>query len=109
MKSIEIYQTVVQRVRDPEPEGGFCKERILLTEGVELRVTIQDSGGDELIKDPDDEGRQNGENDVVQGQRPRLVRDLSGEVVEERVLHWSNVNMCASFTLNRPLTQNCVM
>ena len=61
----ETYQAVVQRVQDPEPESGFREEHIFLTQGVELRVPIQDTCGDELVKDPDDERRQNGENDVV--------------------------------------------
>ena len=78
---------MVQRVRDPEPESGFREEYILLAQGVELRIPIQDAGGDELVKDADNERRQDGENDVMQGQRPRLVGNLPREVIEERVLH----------------------
>jgi hypothetical protein len=92
-KLTETDQTVVQRVHDPEPESGLCEERILLAQGVELRIPIQDTGGDELVKDADDERRQDGENDIVQGQRPRLIGDLSGEVVEERILYWDAVNI----------------
>jgi len=61
---------MVQRVHDPEPESGLCEEHILLAQGVELRVPIQDTGGDKLVKDTDDERRQDGENDIVQGQCP---------------------------------------
>ena len=64
------YQTMVQRIRNPEPESGLCEEHILLAQDVELRIPIQDSGGDELVKDTDNERRQDGENDVIEGQRP---------------------------------------
>lgn len=40
MGANRTYQTVVQRVHDPEPESGFCEEHILLTQGVELRIPI---------------------------------------------------------------------
>ena len=49
------YQAVVQRVHYPEPESGLREEHIPLTQGVELRVPIQDMCGDESVKDPDDE------------------------------------------------------
>ena len=61
---------MVQCVHDPEPESGLCEERILLPQGVKLRIPVQDTGGDELVKDANDERRQDGEDDVVQGQRP---------------------------------------
>lgn len=59
------YQAVVQCVHDPEPESGFCEEHVLLTQGVELRVPIQNTRGDELVKDPDDERGKDGEHDIV--------------------------------------------
>lgn len=57
---------MVQCVHDPEPEGGLCEECILLTQDVELRVPIQDSGRDELIEDSNDERREDSKNDIVQ-------------------------------------------
>ena len=64
------YQTMVQRIRDPEPESGLGEEYILLAQDVELRIPIQDTGRDELVKDTDNERRQDGENDVIERQRP---------------------------------------
>jgi hypothetical protein len=52
-----------------------------------------------LVEDPNNERRQDGENDIVHGQRPRLVGDLSGKVVEERVLIFGGVIVRASFSL----------
>ena len=61
---------MVQCVHDPQPESSFREEHILLTQGVELGVPIQDTGRDKLVKDADDERRQDGENDIIQGQCP---------------------------------------
>jgi hypothetical protein len=36
-----------------------------------------------LVKDPDNERRQDGENDVVEGKSPGLIGDLAREIVEE--------------------------
>ena len=77
---------MVERIADPKPEGRLRKELVPLPELVQLRVAIQESRGDELIEDTDDEGREDGEDDVVQRERPGLVGDLTGEVVEEGIL-----------------------
>jgi hypothetical protein len=56
---------------------------VLLPEGVQLRIPIQYSSRNELIKDADDKWREHGENNIVKGERPRLEGDLTGKVVEE--------------------------
>ena len=61
---------MVKRVHDPEPESGLREERVLLPQCVELRIPIQDTGRDELVKNTDDERRQDGEDNVIQGQCP---------------------------------------
>lgn len=77
---------MVERVGHPKPEG-LCREEVIpLSEPVELRVALHHPRADELIKDSDYEGRQESEDHVVEGQRPRLVGDLPREVVEEGVL-----------------------
>lgn len=83
---METHQTVVERVDDPKPECLGREEVVLLAELVQLGVSIEHSCADELVKDSDDERGQEGEDDVVERERPRLVGDLTREVVDERVL-----------------------
>lgn len=52
-----------------------------------MRVPIKDTGGDELIKDANDEGRKNREKDVVERKRPRFICDLPRKVVVEGILY----------------------
>ena len=77
---------MVERIADPEPKCRLREELVPLPELVQLRVAIQESRGDELVEDTDDEGWEDGEDDVVQRERPGLVGDLTGEVVEEGIL-----------------------
>lgn len=51
-----------------------------------MRVTVQDAGGDKLVKDTNDKWREHREDDVVQRERPGFVCDLAREVVEKRIL-----------------------
>ncbi len=74
---------MIQGVTDPQPELCPREERVLLAEHVELWVAIEDTRGHKLVEDTDDERRENGEDDVVQRERPGLVSDLPREVVEE--------------------------
>jgi hypothetical protein len=83
---VETHQTVIERVDDPEPECLGREEVVLLAELVQLGVPIEHSCADELVEDSDDERGQEGEDDVVERERPRLVGDLTREVVDERVL-----------------------
>lgn len=80
------YNTVIQRVPDPQPELRSCEERIALAEHVQLGIPVEDASGDELVEDTDDKRGENGEDDIVQGECPRLVGNLPREVVEEREL-----------------------
>jgi hypothetical protein len=59
------YNTVVQSITDPEPEGSFREERVLLAEHIELGISIQNSRGYKLVEDANDQGRENGENNIV--------------------------------------------
>jgi hypothetical protein len=77
---------VVQCVRDPQPECRLREEHVTLAEHIQLWVPVEDAGGDKLVEDTYDQRREDSEDHVVQGQRPRLVGDLAGEVVEERIL-----------------------
>ena len=86
VKGTNAYNTVIQRINDPKPELCACEERVALAEHVELRVAIQDTCGHELVEDPDNERREEGEEDVVERERPGLVGDLPREIVEERIL-----------------------
>lgn len=61
---------MIQSVADPQPERGSGEEGVLLTEHIELGIPVQNTSRDELVEDADDEGRKNGENDVVHGQGP---------------------------------------
>ena len=81
---------MVQSVADPQPELCPREERILLSKHVELRVAVKDSCGDELVENTDDKGRKDGEEDIVQRERPRLVGNLPREVVEEGILSYLN-------------------
>lgn len=77
---------MVERVNHTRPESLGGEEVVLLTESVELRVSIKHPCTDELVEDSDDERREEGEGDVVKGEGPSFHGDLTGEVVEEGVL-----------------------
>lgn len=59
-----------QRVHHPLPERCPSEEEIFLTENVQLGVPIENTRGDELVEDADDERGQDGEEDVVEGEGP---------------------------------------
>ena len=99
---------MIERVHNPLPESCLSKEEVLLAEDVELRVTIEDTGGDELIEDTDEKGRKDGEEYVVQREGPGLERDLAGEVIEERELQ-ENKSTSGTQQEREARTQNCVM
>lgn len=83
---VTTHDTVIECIADPQPKGRLREELVPLPELVQLRVAIQESRRDELVEDTDDERREDGEDDIVQRERPGLVGDLTGEVVEEGVL-----------------------
>jgi len=77
---------VVEGIPDPVEEGDRREEVILLSKLIHLWIPIQHSSRDELVEDSDDKRGKDGEEDVVVCHRPTLKSDLSGEVVEPRVL-----------------------
>lgn len=74
---------MIESVCDPLPECRFGKENVLLAEYIELRISVKDTGWDELVKDANDEWGKDGEDNVVKGERPWLEGNLTGEVIEE--------------------------
>ena len=78
---------VVEAVADPGEEGVHAEEGALLAEAVELRVAIEEAGGDKLVEDAHDQGRKDGEEDIVEGEGPGFVDDFAGEGVLEGILY----------------------
>lgn len=62
---IATHDAVVQSVPDPKPELSPREERITLAEHVELRIPIEDTRRNKLIKDTDHQRRKHCEDDVV--------------------------------------------
>ena len=62
------------------------EESALLAELVELGIAVEKAGRDELVEDAHDERGKDGEEDIVEGERPGFVDDLTGKAVLERVL-----------------------
>ena len=56
---------MIESVGNPHPERCLGKESIFLTEHVQLRISVQDAGGDELIEYTDHKGWQDSEGNVV--------------------------------------------
>ena len=80
-------QRMEEAVDDPADKGVVSEKDVLLPKSIELRISVEESRRDELIEDAHGEGRRHGEEDIVEGERPRLVNDLSGEGILERVLN----------------------
>lgn len=102
-------ERVVERIDDPVCKNPDLEELVLLSNRVELRITVEESRRDELVQDTDDQGWENSVENVVKGQRPRLVNDLSGEYVLECVLGLLAVNHRKANARDSQLTQNWVM
>lgn len=77
---------MIEAVRDPGEEGVHLEEDTTLRELVELRVAVQEAGGDKLIKDAEDERWEDCKEDIVEREGPGLGNDLAREGVLERVL-----------------------
>lgn len=77
---------MVESVSDPGPEGVHPEESSFLSQSVQLRISIEQSGRDELIEDANGKWWEDREDDVVEGQDPRFVDGLTGEGVLEGVL-----------------------
>ena len=59
------------------------EEDALLAELVELRVAVEEAGRDKLVEDAHDKGREDGEEDVVEGKGPGFENDLARKCVLE--------------------------
>ena len=66
MASDKAYNTMVQCITDPQPEGGLGEEHVFLAKYVELRISIKYSCGHKLVEDADNKWRKDSENDIVQ-------------------------------------------
>ena len=70
------HQRMIQRVPNPQPKRRLGEEHVLLAERIQLRISIQHPRRHELVKDPDHERWEDGEDDVVKRDRPGLIGDL---------------------------------
>ena len=61
---------MVEAVDDPREEGMHAKEGTGLTEPVELWISVQQAGADELVEDAHGQRWEDGEEDVVEGKGP---------------------------------------
>lgn len=59
-------EAVVETVGDPRPERVHPEEDALLAELIKLRVAVEKASRNELIEDAHDQGRENGEEDVIE-------------------------------------------
>lgn len=60
------HETMIKCIGDPLPKRRWCEKAVGLTQTVELWVSVEHSGRNELVKDADDEWRKHGEDDVVE-------------------------------------------
>ena len=77
---------MIEGIPDPIEERDRREEVVLLSELVQLRISIQRASRDELIEDTDDERGKNSEDDVIVGHRPAFKRYLSRKIIEPGVL-----------------------
>ena len=64
-RSQPTHDAVIEGVADPIEEGDWGEEIVLLAQLVELGIAVEHPSRHELIKDANDEGREDGEDDVV--------------------------------------------
>lgn len=86
---------MIERICYPLPEGSGCEEAVRLPQPIQLRVAIEHASADELIEDTYDQGREDGEDDIVVRHCPAFKRNLSRVVVEPRVLR--RVSYCLDY------------
>lgn len=79
-------ERVVEAVANPGPEGVHFEEDAFLAELIKLRVSVEETSGDELVEDAHGEGGEDGEEDVIEGEGPGFVDDLTAEGVLECIL-----------------------
>ncbi len=66
MGAVTTYDTVIERIADPQPECGFGEEGVLLTKHVQLWISIQNTSRHELIEHADYQWWQQRKDDVVE-------------------------------------------
>ena len=77
---------MVEAIEDPGKEGMHFEEDAFLAELVELRVAVEEAGGDELVKDAHDQGGKDGEENVVEGEGPGFEDDFARKGILEGIL-----------------------
>lgn len=70
-------ERVEESIQNPSPKAVLLEEDASLAQLVQLWIAVEQSGGDELVKDSHREWRQNSEEHVIEGERPRFVDNLS--------------------------------
>ena len=101
---------MVEAVENPGEEGVHLEEDTFLAELVELGVAVKEAGGDELVEDAQDKGGEDGEENVVEGERPGFENDLAGKGVLKGILLLCVRGWVIFDIGNRnEHTQNCVM
>lgn len=61
----DTHDTMVEGVPDPVEKGDRREEVVLLAQLVQLRIPIEHTRRDKLVKDANDQWWEDGENDVV--------------------------------------------
>lgn len=79
------HDTVVKRIPDPKEKPYGSEEVILLTQVIELWVSIEHTSRDELVENTNDQRWEDGEYDIVECHCPSLERDLTAVIVKPRV------------------------
>jgi len=100
-------ERVVEAIGYPGPEGRHLEECAFLAELVQLRVAVKEAGGDELVENADGERRGNREEDIVEGERPRLEDDLARIIVEKRVLRTISTALAFKGSVDLPKIASC--
>lgn len=77
--------------------GEPTHKLVLLAELVQFGVAVEHARSDELVEDAEHDGRQDGKDDVVEGEGPALLEHLAGERVLEgelRAARTDEVRLC---------------
>ena len=102
------HDAMIKRIANPQPERSFRKERVRLSEHIQLGISVKDARWDKLIEDADDKRGEECEKNIIKWQSPWFVGDLAGEIIEERKLG-GDKNQRDDDDLWYRLTQNCVI
>lgn len=74
---------------NPCEEGMHLEEGILLSQLIQLRVSVQQACRYELIEDAHHQRWHDGKDDIIEGERPGFVDNLTREGVLKHVLEQS--------------------